>query len=230
MSAPFWLVLSLIIETLPSIDMYSNGTLTADHSMQTEKSRKLHRFNPFDLLVINGKLNGTVYDNLVAMCTNHNEDFTQVILLKITLKIKTNVPALRCKHIHKQGIFPNHMLRPLSIKTSKNASLSLRNRHEIEVVLDSLRSTNEWRKNKGDIPLICFGIFAWEFGLHGFFYSFNYLRATSTKPNMDETQPFFDKFYETYLRQRPRSLANLIISNTIRTGDFIKIHLNTILE
>ena len=220
------ILLMAILVTSHSTESSSNDT--SNNSKQIEKSRKkdgLHDFHPLplDLMIVNGELKGISYIDHVVMCIEHGEDSTFASLLKIKFNIAMNQSlGIQCKHYYQRIVFPNDMLRPFFTKKSK-PSLSIKKRLEIECVLNTLKCSVEWRRANGDIPLFCFGIFAFEFGANGFFYSFNHLLQSSPKPRLNDSLSFFNEMHEKYFRMKPRLLVNSAVASGVKAGDLVKI-------
>ena len=168
-------------------------------------------FHPFDLLIVRCDNN-----ERIGMCIKHNQDFTEVTLL--SMRLKDDDPIIGCKHGYSRNTFPNHLLRPFTVNKTRQ-SLTNKNRKDIESVLFALSSRGG---SLDDVPLLCFGIIAYDLGVHGFFYAMNHLLEIHAlrNPNYtNQSHAFLDEFYYRHLRFKHRSLVNL----HVQRGDLVKV-------
>ena len=176
-------------------------------------------FHPFDLLMVRGDTNETINYERIGMCIKHNQDCTEVTLL--SMRLKDDDPIIGCKHGYSRNTFPNHLLRPFIVNKTRQ-SLTKKNRKDIESVLFALSSTREWRGSMDDVPLLCFGIIAYDLGVHGFFYAMNHLleiHALRTPNYTNQSQAFLNEFYYRHLRCKNRCVVNM----HVQKDDLVKV-------
>ena len=191
-------------------------TLSTKGSEIKKKTENDGLFKPLDLLIVNGDVNGTTFKDDVVLCMDRHGNHTNAMLLLVFFMDSETKSVFQTE----QFIFPNSMLRPLSMKW-KYVSLSKRNQHEIECVCNSLKTKIKWLELEDTkrIPLLCFGMIAKKFGVNGFYFLINHLFEEPT----DTSDAFYNEFYYKYLKFEHYSLANSAIANNVRAGDLVRI-------
>ena len=192
-------------------------------------------FKKWDLLIVNGELNGTIYKNRAALCSGEgrNHSLTQVNVMTLTNRGSNANPEYAYDY-GTQVHFSNEALRPLSIKESKLSSnqqaLSIENRWRIQCTCDAFSHVIEAQSKEEPIKdtsflaedlILCFGMIAHEFFISGLYYSFNYLSKHDFSKNV--TRQFSESFCDHYVKKNENLLANSAIANSIGAGDLVRI-------